>query len=137
MEDLRDPQTLAAGVPVAIDCGVMLGVGSGPKRANVGIGGSTLGLGSRYRGNTVAGVGVVSCDVESIGRSVSVLWIDAGVGVVGDARSKPEKPSFSGNTFLSAMGSVSRSAVSRGIMRFHMEQPEVVFQPGEGGAFGE
>lgn len=87
MDPLRDPQALAAGMLVAVDCGVMLGVGSGPIRANVGIGGSTLGLGSRYRGSTVAGVGVFSCEVESMGRSVSVLWIDAGVGVVGDARS--------------------------------------------------
>lgn len=56
----RDPQALTAGVLAATDDGVSCGVGSGPKRANAGVGGAISGLGSRNRGSTVSGVGVPS-----------------------------------------------------------------------------
>lgn len=59
MDDGREPQALAAGV-LAADCGVIAGVGRGAIRAKAGVGGITLGLGSRNRGRTVAGVGVES-----------------------------------------------------------------------------
>ena len=56
----REPQTLAAGVLAATEDGVICGVGSGPMRASAGVGGRRSGFGSRKRGTTVAGVGVVS-----------------------------------------------------------------------------
>jgi len=48
----REPKAiaLAAGVLLANDCGVNEGVGSGPRRARDGVGGSRSGFGSRKRG---------------------------------------------------------------------------------------
>jgi len=79
----RELQTLAAGVLEAMDAGVICGVGSGPMRARAGVGGARSGFGSRKRGSTVRGVGVPSCDVESMCIGLSALL--GGVGVVGDA----------------------------------------------------
>lgn len=60
MEGRRELQALTAGVFEATDEGVMLGVGRGPMRARAGVGGWMSGLGSRKRGRTVDGVGVLS-----------------------------------------------------------------------------
>ena len=56
----REPQALTAGVLEATDDGVSCGVGSGPNRAKAGVGGAMSGFGSRNRGSTVSGVGVLS-----------------------------------------------------------------------------
>lgn len=45
--DVSEPRTLTAGVLEAIDDGVNWGVGSGPMRANAGVGGRGSALGSR------------------------------------------------------------------------------------------
>jgi len=60
IEGRREPQALTAGVLAATDDGVSCGVGSGPIRANAGVGGAISGLGSKNRGSTVKGVGVPS-----------------------------------------------------------------------------
>lgn len=84
MDDRREPQALTAGVLEATDDGVSCGVGSGPIRANAGVGGAISGLGSRNRGGrTVNGVGVLSCDVESSCIALNPNF--GGVGVVGEA----------------------------------------------------
>lgn len=55
-----EPQTLIAGVLTAMEDGEMSGVGRGPMRCNGGVGGRKSGFGSRKRGSTVRGVGVLS-----------------------------------------------------------------------------
>ena len=87
IEGLLEPQALAAGVLEATEEGVSCGVGNGPIRANAGVGGrvggARSGLGSRYRGSTVIGVGVLSEDVEWMCMALNAFFV--GVGVVGDA----------------------------------------------------
>lgn len=79
----RDPQALTAGVLEATEDGVSCGVGSGPIRANRGVGGAISGFGSKNRGGIVEGVGVLSCDCDS--SRFAILSVGrAGVGVVGD-----------------------------------------------------
>jgi len=70
----REPHALAAGVLEATKAGVIWGVGSGPMRARVGIGGTSSGCGSKKRGGTDNGVGVASWDVLSAG--VESEWDD-------------------------------------------------------------
>lgn len=61
------PARLTAGVLLVYDFGVSIGVGSGPKRTPVGVGGSMLGLGSKKRGGSevrgLEGVGVLSFEL--------------------------------------------------------------------------
>lgn len=72
MEGRRDPHALTAGVLAATDDGVICGVGNGPKRAKAGVGGAIVGLGSKKRGGQIlAGVGVVSCELESNAMALS------------------------------------------------------------------
>ena len=79
-----EPQVLTAGVLEVTDDGVSCGVGRGPILANAGVGGARSGFGSKNRGRTVIGVGVVSCEVES--RCMALRPFLVGVGVVGVAR---------------------------------------------------
>lgn len=80
----RESQTLAAGVLEVIDDGVICGVGSGPIRARAGVGGPRSGFGSRKRGSTVSGVGVLSCDVDALGTGLCAFI--EGAGVAGEAK---------------------------------------------------
>jgi hypothetical protein len=82
IEGRRELQTLAAGVLKPTVDGVIKGVGKGPIRARAGVGGAMSGFGSRKRGSTVSGVGVLSCDVESTGAANGPFFV--GVGVVGE-----------------------------------------------------
>lgn len=51
-------------------------------RTKAGVGGIRSGLGSKKRGSTVDGVGVVSCDVEPVLKTSAAAR--GGVGVSGD-----------------------------------------------------
>lgn len=86
MEGRREPQTLAAGVLEATDDGVICGVGNGPILTNAGVGGWRSGFGSKKRGGIVSGVGVPSCEVESMRIRLNALVVGVGVAV-GDANS--------------------------------------------------
>lgn len=90
MDDIRPLKPPTAGVFDATEDGVMFGVGSGPILARAGVGGPSSGVGSRYRGKMVDGVGVFSSDVESIGARLNTLFIGVGVaGVEGLDEAKP------------------------------------------------
>lgn len=79
MEGRLELQALAAGVDEATDDGVSCGVGRGPMRASAGVGGAMLVFGSKKRGKTVLGVGVVSFEVESICMAFIGLFVGVGV----------------------------------------------------------
>ena len=124
----REAHTLAAGVLGATVDGVMFGVGSGPMRARAGVGGWISGLGSKNGGRIVEGVGVHSCDAESI--CVCPRFF-VGVGVVGDER--PYDSGRASGTLHSRLPDVkvSSSGVKIGTICFQVLT--VASPPGEGG----
>jgi hypothetical protein len=117
----RDPQTLAAGVFEATVEGVICGVGSGPMRANAGVGGSKSGFGSRKRGNTVEGVGVVSSELDCTFSNGSSMELVEGNGVAAGEASprKPLQRITGGRGGSFGIGTVSSSGVSSGTTSFH------------------
>lgn len=87
MEGRRELQALAAGVLEPTVDGVICGVGNGPMRMSAGVGGARVGMGSKKRGSTVAGVGVLSDEVETSRMGSRVLFVGVGVsGAVGLAK---------------------------------------------------
>lgn len=128
IDGLRAPYTHTAGVFDAIDDGVRFGVGRGPILANAGVGGPNSGVGSRYRGRMVDGVGVLSIEVDSMGARLNMLFVGvgvAGVGVVGEG--KPLFGSLNAEFNLSSMNGIfSRSGVNNGTIRFQVELPDSV-----------
>lgn len=109
-----EPYTLAAGVLEAIEVGVIWGVGNGPMRDRAGVGGRTLGVGSRKRGSTVAGVGVVSGEGQVMRGDVDTVLevgsVRARMGILVGA--KLVSPTL-------RLEISSRSGVSRGTILLH------------------
>jgi len=129
MDDIRALIPPTAGVFDATEDGVMFGVGRGPILARAGVGGPSSGVGSRYRGKMVDGVGVLSIDFESIGARLNTLFIGVGVtGVEVLGETKPHagdilNPELS----LSSMnGMLSNCGVNSGTMRFQVELSDPV-----------
>ena len=97
-------------------------------QARAGVGGWMSGLGSKKRGRIVEGVGVVSCEAESIWPCPRYL---VGVGVVGD--DNPYASARDSSTLLSGLLAVkvSSSGVKIGTICFQVLT--VAPPPGEDG----
>jgi hypothetical protein len=120
MDGRRELQTLAAGVFEAHVFGVICGVGRQRDRTRAGVGGRTSVFGSRKRGSTVEGVGVLSCEV--VQKSNISLASLTGVGVAtGVEIPKKEEPGCASGFGASLdMGTLSSSGVSSGTTCFHV-----------------
>lgn len=111
----------------ASEDGVRVGVGSGPILTNAGVGGPSSGVGSRKRGNTIDGVGVLSIDVEPIAAGPNILWVGVGVAeidMVGDGRALHGGKPMVEFSLFSIIGIFSNAGVNSGIMRFQVELPD-------------
>jgi len=120
MDGRRELQTLAAGVFAAFVDGVICGVGRHRRRTRSGVGGNTSVFGSKKRGRTVEGVGVLSCEVEpkSNGSLLSLTGLGVAIG-----EGMPIKRLLAGASVFGVslgIGIVSNSGVSSGTTSFQV-----------------
>jgi hypothetical protein len=120
MDSRRELQTLAAGVFEAHVLGVICGVGRQRERTRAGVGGRTSVFGSKKRGNTVEGVGVLSCEVVPKSNELLISLTGLGVASGVEMPKKEELGCASGFSASLGIGILSNSGVSSGTTCLHV-----------------